>query len=151
MTPSVGRFCFLLASALLACSCQTVGESTIDAREPKGVGNEVVNSIGMKFVRVPKGTFAMGSPRSNRNADLDEQQQVAERGFISQRDLQIREETLLARQQDRFVIEYPCDASTEPRWFVMRASRMPEPLPGFLISHANITRWHGGQTVSALT
>ncbi len=60
-------------------------------------------------------------------------------------------QALLARQQDRFVIEYPCDASTEPRWFVMRASRMPEPLPGFLISHANITRWHGGQTVSALS
>ena len=32
-------------------------------------------------------------------ADLDRAQQVAERGFISQRDLQIREETLLARQQ----------------------------------------------------
>lgn len=31
--------------------------------------------------------------------DLDRAQQVAERGFISQRDLQIREETLLARQQ----------------------------------------------------
>ena len=32
-------------------------------------------------------------------ADLNRAQQVAERGFISQRDLQIREETLLARQQ----------------------------------------------------
>lgn len=32
-------------------------------------------------------------------ADLDRAQQVAERGFISQRDLQVREETLLARQQ----------------------------------------------------
>ncbi len=32
-------------------------------------------------------------------ADLERAQQVAERGFISQRDLQIREETLLARQQ----------------------------------------------------
>ncbi|GMN03057.1 HlyD family efflux transporter periplasmic adaptor subunit [Erythrobacter sp. MTPC3] len=32
-------------------------------------------------------------------ADLDRALEVAERGFISQRDLQIREETLLARQQ----------------------------------------------------
>lgn len=32
-------------------------------------------------------------------ADFDRAQRVAERGFISQRDLQIREETLLARQQ----------------------------------------------------
>lgn len=32
-------------------------------------------------------------------ADLDRAKQVAERGFISQRDLQIREETLRARQQ----------------------------------------------------
>jgi formylglycine-generating enzyme required for sulfatase activity len=74
MTPCVGGFCFLLASALLACSCQTAGQTTNAAREPSGVANEAVNSIGMKFVRVPKGTFAMGSPRSDRNADLDEQQ-----------------------------------------------------------------------------
>lgn len=32
-------------------------------------------------------------------ADLNRAQEVAERGFISQRDLQVREETLLARQQ----------------------------------------------------
>ena len=32
-------------------------------------------------------------------ADLSRAQEVAERGFISQRDLQVREETLLARQQ----------------------------------------------------
>jgi formylglycine-generating enzyme required for sulfatase activity len=74
MTPSTGRFCLLLASAMLACSCQTADDATIDAREPAGVANEAVNSIGMKFVRVPKGTFAMGSQRGNRNADLDERQ-----------------------------------------------------------------------------
>jgi formylglycine-generating enzyme required for sulfatase activity len=68
MTPSVGRFCFLLASARLACSCQTVGESTIDAREPKGVANEVVNSIGMKFAMIPPGEFLMGSPESEPEA-----------------------------------------------------------------------------------
>lgn len=32
-------------------------------------------------------------------ADLDQARRVAERGFISQRDLQVREDTLLARQQ----------------------------------------------------
>ena len=74
MTPSIGRFCLLLASAMLACSCQTADDATIDAREPASVANEAVNSIGMKFVRVPKGTFAMGSQRGNRNADLDERQ-----------------------------------------------------------------------------
>ncbi len=80
----------MTASALLTCSCQTSGDQDIKAPDSpdaansassdvpngasSGASSDVVNSIGMKFVRVPKGTFLMGSPRGNPNADLDERQ-----------------------------------------------------------------------------
>ncbi|MDP6058344.1 MAG: formylglycine-generating enzyme family protein, partial [Pirellulaceae bacterium] len=37
-------------------------------------GKQLVNSIGMKLVRIPAGEFMMGSPKSERDRDDDEQQ-----------------------------------------------------------------------------
>ena len=43
-----------------------------------GVGQEITeeltNSIGMKLVLIPKGTFMMGSPESEEDRDTDELQ-----------------------------------------------------------------------------
>ncbi len=37
-------------------------------------GKEITNSIGMKLVLIPNGTFQMGSPIEEESADDDEQQ-----------------------------------------------------------------------------
>jgi formylglycine-generating enzyme required for sulfatase activity len=50
------------------------------AKKPaaKGWGKEITNSIGMKLVRIPKGTFTMGSPASEKHRGTDEQQHEVE-------------------------------------------------------------------------
>jgi formylglycine-generating enzyme required for sulfatase activity len=57
------RILFFVALAWVATS-RTV--KTSDAQPPK----EVANSIGMKLVLIPKGTFTMGSPPSEQVGDL---------------------------------------------------------------------------------
>jgi formylglycine-generating enzyme required for sulfatase activity len=48
------------------------------ARETQETGSEIVNSIGMKLVRIPKGTFTMGSPASEKHRSWDEDQHEVE-------------------------------------------------------------------------
>jgi len=57
-------FCF---SAFLCC---TLAASCLLAQAPK----EITNSIGMKLVLIPKGTFMMGSPESEEGRQKDETQ-----------------------------------------------------------------------------
>ena len=57
-------FCF---SALLCC---TLAASSLLAQSPK----TITNSIGVKLVLIPKGTFMMGSPESEQGRNEDETQ-----------------------------------------------------------------------------
>ena len=54
----------LILFGMMHISCQ------VRAQSPK----EITNSIGMKMVLIPKGTFDMGSAATDRRADLDEPQ-----------------------------------------------------------------------------
>jgi formylglycine-generating enzyme required for sulfatase activity len=54
----------LILFGMMHVSCQ------VRAQSPK----EITNSIGMKMVLIPKGTFDMGSAATDRGADLDEPQ-----------------------------------------------------------------------------
>ncbi|MFZ4081505.1 MAG: formylglycine-generating enzyme family protein [Pirellula sp.] len=55
-------------SAFLCC---TLAASCLLAQAPK----EITNSIGMKLVLIPKGTFMMGSPESEEGRDKDDETQ----------------------------------------------------------------------------
>jgi hypothetical protein len=57
----------LILFGMMHVSCQ------VRAQSPK----EITNSIGMKMVLIPKGTFDMGSAATDRGADLDEPQHHA--------------------------------------------------------------------------
>jgi formylglycine-generating enzyme required for sulfatase activity len=54
----------LILFGMMHVSCQ------VRAQSPK----EITNSIGMKMVLIPKGTFDMGSAANDPGADLDEPQ-----------------------------------------------------------------------------
>jgi formylglycine-generating enzyme required for sulfatase activity len=58
-------FCF---SAFLCC---TLAASCLLAQSPK----TITNSIGVKLVLIPKGTFMMGSPESEEGRDKDDETQ----------------------------------------------------------------------------
>ena len=55
-------------SALLCC---TLAASFLLAQTPK----EITNSIGMKLVLIPKGTFMMGAPESEEGRDKNDETQ----------------------------------------------------------------------------
>ncbi|MFN6137155.1 MAG: formylglycine-generating enzyme family protein [Planctomycetota bacterium] len=57
-------FSTLIIFGMMHVSCQ------VRAQSPK----EITNSIGMKMVLIPKGTFDMGSAATDPGADLDEPQ-----------------------------------------------------------------------------
>ena len=73
-------------ATLFACACRAPGDDAAakvasgttvaasGASTPVASSNEITNSIGMKLMLVPKGEFAMGSARGNRNSDGDERQ-----------------------------------------------------------------------------
>ena len=66
-----------LAVACLCCCIQSGAyPKPEDAAKPGDPGNlkEITNSIGMKLVLIPKGTFAMGSPPNEVGARDDERQ-----------------------------------------------------------------------------
>ncbi len=46
---------------------------------------------------------------------------------------------LLAGRRESFVLEYPCPAPTQPRWFKLRASRLTGSRKGAVVSHQDIT------------
>jgi formylglycine-generating enzyme required for sulfatase activity len=54
----------------------TAQEGVVPANEPRSIAGRklVENSIGMKFVRIPKGTFLMGSPPDEVGSSDDERQ-----------------------------------------------------------------------------
>ena len=87
MVSSLLRVCLSLSatSTLLACSyassstSDTAGDATSSVAAGASVetvlsSDELVNSIGMKLVRISKGEFAMGSARGNPSSDGDERQ-----------------------------------------------------------------------------
>jgi formylglycine-generating enzyme required for sulfatase activity len=45
---------------------------------PAALAEEITNSIGMKLVLIPKGKFLMGSPRDEKDRDVDEEQHEVE-------------------------------------------------------------------------
>lgn len=61
------RNCFV--GAVIVSFCSVFGMA-IEAQEPK----TITNSIGMKLVLIPKGTFLMGSPPSEEGSGDDERQ-----------------------------------------------------------------------------
>jgi formylglycine-generating enzyme required for sulfatase activity len=97
MMNSASRVCLTLTATatLLSCSCGASGNAADSpcaadeagtmsapgtgaaagkAAKAETSAKEVVNSIGMKLMLIPKGEFSMGSARGNPNADLDERQ-----------------------------------------------------------------------------
>jgi len=64
----------ILSSFSCATTPQKPGEK-IQAAEPVGPSEKsFTNSIGMKFVMIPAGTFMMGSPSNEPRRDIDERQ-----------------------------------------------------------------------------
>ena len=59
--------CFVLGASLGSAF-------TIDAQDPKDPTKEFTNSIGMKFVWIPPGTFQMGSPKEEKHRNPIETQ-----------------------------------------------------------------------------
>ena len=57
-------------SSFSAFLCCTLAASSLLAQSPK----TVTNSIGMKLVLIPKGTFMMGSPESEQGRNENETQ-----------------------------------------------------------------------------
>ncbi len=55
----------LVILGMIQMDCQVL------AQPPK----EITNSIGMKLVLIPKGTFMMGSPESEKGRDKDDETQ----------------------------------------------------------------------------
>lgn len=49
---------------------KVIAQPSDQPEEPK----EITNSLGMRFVRIPKGTFLMGSPSDDERAEEDELQ-----------------------------------------------------------------------------
>ncbi len=49
-------------------------------------------------------------------------------------------QAVLAGQQSNFVLEYPCHAPHEQRWFVMRVTLLGTRMRGIVIAHTNITK-----------
>lgn len=43
-------------------------------------------------------------------------------------------------RQMEFEMEYPCPSPSEQRWFLLRASPLPSPYPGAIVTHLDITR-----------
>jgi formylglycine-generating enzyme required for sulfatase activity len=62
------RFMLMMVTAVFATSLSSA--DAVIAQSEK----EITNSIGMKLVLIPKGTFTMGSPIEEEGADEDEQQ-----------------------------------------------------------------------------
>jgi formylglycine-generating enzyme required for sulfatase activity len=60
-------FRHFLAAAILATAVLT-----LSVPAPANDGDDIVNSVGMRFVRIPRGTFAMGSPSPERFRGDDE-------------------------------------------------------------------------------
>ncbi len=48
---------------------------------------------------------------------------------------------VLEGRRPNFSLEYPCDSTTEARWFVMHVSAVGGEQPGAVVSHVNITEW----------
>ena len=66
-----------LAAAFLFLTSLYIGVGrygSVDARQPLDAPREVKNSIGMTFIRVPAGTFLMGSPAGELHRNADELQ-----------------------------------------------------------------------------
>ena len=61
---------------LVACLCAICSGGCAESEGPKPVvaRNTVTNSIGMKLVSIPKGTFQMGSPPSEEGSSNNERQ-----------------------------------------------------------------------------
>lgn len=49
-------------------------------------------------------------------------------------------EAVLSGREDQFVLEYPCHAPEELRWFVLVVSKLTGPCIGAVVSHTDITR-----------
>ena len=61
---------------------------------------------------------------------------------------------VLSGASTNFSMEYPCNSTTEPRWFVMHATPLQQPhqpdRPGAVVSHIDITAWHPTSTADPL-
>jgi formylglycine-generating enzyme required for sulfatase activity len=67
------RLC--VPAILLACTAGLVVTARDGAQDKKGWGKEVTSSIGMRLVRIPAGTFLMGSPADEEWRDRGNEQQ----------------------------------------------------------------------------
>lgn len=50
---------------------------------------------------------------------------------------------VLAGQREQYRVTYPCHSPTEQRWFVMHTAALRGGEPGAVVSHFDITPWHG--------
>lgn len=62
----VGRLLFLALAAMLALHL------SLHAQEKKEPAKQLTNSVGMKFVWIPPGSFVMGSPEEEKQRNLSE-------------------------------------------------------------------------------
>ena len=69
-------FCLILVGAVAALASDLVGSAVPDRKPPDGKDQPqpFTNSIGMKFVWIPPGTFLMGSPKEEREREDNETQ-----------------------------------------------------------------------------
>jgi formylglycine-generating enzyme required for sulfatase activity len=64
--------CFVLMTAASLCILMLIDAMNAASAPAKGVAKEIVNSIGMKLVRIPAGTFKMGSTKAEQDAVIAE-------------------------------------------------------------------------------
>jgi len=55
---------------------------------------------------------------------------------------------VLSGRCDHYRVTYPCHSPDEQRWFVMNASALRGSEQGAVVSHFDITPWHGLMTAA---
>ena len=106
------------AATFLLASCKAPSDGTAETKASDGAradvaevdrdisGKELINSIGMKLVRIANDESAMGSRRGNPDADLDERQHavtIARDDHIGASEVtQAQHERLLGRNPSRY-------------------------------------------------
>jgi formylglycine-generating enzyme required for sulfatase activity len=68
------HFCLLLVATFASLECHLAGGSPVPKPDGKAPPRNFTNSLGMKFVWIPPGTFMMGSPKEEKGREDSETQ-----------------------------------------------------------------------------